>query len=269
MIYFMHRLKRDKEEEEGSSNGGGSKSKEPELDENGYEIQQEEGQGKEEDKSKKDEGKKSSTGYSDNQKSEEKKGESKEGEVKDPKSGYSEEEPKAPKKDEKKEEGKSDKNSNKDFKLDTEGLLEDEIKDLNDFIKTHSINEKQAQAMVDQKKDDVKKYDTMVADDKSEVERKAQERRVAWHRELKEDSTFGGENFAHSIKQAEKVIDEHLPNLKKVLTEEGGMLPPYVMKDLAKLAGTLYSTEKLNQGEPADKGKEEDDENDPLAFYNS
>lgn len=94
--------------------------------------------------------------------------------------------------------------------------------------------------------------------------------RSNWHKELKEDPNFGGEKFAHNIHQAEKVLHDVMPETKKELTKRGSMLPPYVMRDLAKLADRLYATPKLQQGDPPkpieDKEKES---SDPLDFYRS
>jgi hypothetical protein len=45
------------------------------------------------------------------------------------------------------------------------------------------------------------------------------------------------------------------------------MLPPYVMRDLAKLAEHLYKTERLQQGDPPAPAKSKDDEDSPYAFY--
>ena len=58
-----------------------------------------------------------------------------------------------------------------------------------------------------------------------------------------------------------------MPNTKKELTKSGAMLPPWVMRDLAKLAETLYASPKLVQGDPVVPREEVDDEDAHLAFY--
>lgn len=187
--------------------------------------------------------------------------------------GYGDEPPKVkeePKEEEPKEEEKPAESD--EFKIAEPGdLLTEEVAELESFIKTHKVGKELAEALVEKKKADVAKLKKYTEDQEKERERQTALTKAQWHKELKEDSTFGGEKFEFNIKRAEKVIEDHMPNLKKRLTESGTMLPPYVMRDLATLAGHLYSTPKLAQGEPSgpsaeEKAKEEDD---PLAFYNS
>ena len=39
------------------------------------------------------------------------------------------------------------------------------------------------------------------------------------------DPEFGGENFDKNVDRVEKVLEKYMPNMKKVLTERGSMLP--------------------------------------------
>lgn len=153
---------------------------------------------------------------------------------------------------------------------DTDGLLPEEVTSLQNFVKDNKIDEKLAQALVENKKAEVKQYEDSVNDAKAQAQEKKVTRRKEWKEELKSDPDFGGEKFLHNAKRVDKVIDDYMPNLKKVLTDGDIMLPPYVMKDLAKMADHFYSTEKLTQGDPFTPNQsKEDKENDPLDFYNS
>lgn len=83
------------------------------------------------------------------------------------------------------------------------------------------------------------------------LEEARKQQKVDWTNELKNDETFGGDNFNINIDRAEKMLGDHLPNLKKALTERGSMLPPYIMKDLANLYKTLNPTTTLVNGDPS------------------
>lgn len=97
-----------------------------------------------------------------------------------------------------------------------------------------------------------------------------QKQKAAWHKELKADPVFGGEKFLVNVDRAEKVLDEHLPELKKELTEHKQMLRPSVMRGLARLADKLYPEEKMVQGDPPIVEKEDEEKSDdPLDFYKS
>ena len=158
----------------------------------------------------------------------------------------------------------------KDFELkNIDGLLANELEEIKSFAKKHGVTQEVAQALVDLKQDEVKKLD--VAFEAQKVEAKANKERIRGEhiKELKDDPDFGGEKFDASVKKAEKVLGEYMPNTKKQLTKEGGMLPPYVMRDLAKLSDHLYSNKPLVKGEPLIPGQKEGDSktDSPLDFY--
>lgn len=67
---------------------------------------------------------------------------------------------------------------------------------------------------------------------------------------LKSDPDFGGENFAKNVDRVEKLLEKNMPSTKKMLTEKGGMLPPYLMKDLLSLSKVLNPIAPLVIGEP-------------------
>lgn len=81
--------------------------------------------------------------------------------------------------------------------------------------------------------------------------------RKAWKQELLSDPEFGGENFDKNVDRVNKLLNQ-MPNTKKVLTEKGTMLPPYIMRDFLALSKTLNPTTKLIHGDPI--VPEEDDD---------
>jgi hypothetical protein len=120
------------------------------------------------------------------------------------------------------------------------------------------------------KKQEQKEAIDWVQHQKDETARQEKIRNAGWHKELKEDPVFGGENFALNVSRGEKVLDEYLPELKKELTMAKQMLRPSIMRGLARLADQLYPDDNLVQGDPpppeGDKGSK-NEKVDPLAFY--
>ena len=148
-----------------------------------------------------------------------------------------------------------------DYELDEKEAKAEDLAKVKAFAKKHGIPQAAAQELLDERK-------AIVANEAAEALKKEnaiKQTRIDWHRELKTDPKFGGEQFAHNLAQAEKVIENFMPNVKKVLTERGSMLPPYVMRDLADLAKTLYGSKSLVQGDPPVVKDEGTD--DALAFY--
>jgi len=92
--------------------------------------------------------------------------------------------------------------------------------------------------------------------------------RKAWDDDLRNDKEFGGENYDKNVMRAEKVLTELMPNTKKVLTEKGTMLPPYVMRDLGLIVHkAAFSTGKLPTGEAPTPKVEKNDGNFLDDFY--
>lgn len=110
----------------------------------------------------------------------------------------------------------------------------------------------------DQVKAYVELQNTSNADAIEAHENSVAKQKSDWYNELKDDTTFGGENFDLSIKRSEKVLEEFFPNLKKVLTDKGGMVPPYIMKDFLNLHKVLNPTAPLVNGEPITPVTEDD-----------
>jgi hypothetical protein len=184
-----------------------------------------------------------------------------------PATGYGDEPPKAPEPAPKAPEPKAE--IHLDYELDAKGLPQAEADKLKLFLKKHGAPKELAQALADEKKAELAQAEAARAQAEANALAEVQATRAAWHKELKDDPTFGGEKFAHNVLRAEKVMQDFMVHTKKILTERKGMLPPYVMRDLAHIADRLYATEKLVQGDPAKPGQEgAKDEDDPLAFYN-
>lgn len=84
---------------------------------------------------------------------------------------------------------------------------------------------------------------------RTQLERTAAQRK-AWKEELANDPEFGGEHFDKNVDRVGKLLQNNMPNLKKHLTDKGGVLPPYIMKDLLAVSKALNPTTKFVGGEP-------------------
>lgn len=118
------------------------------------------------------------------------------------------------------------------------------------------------------RKQEIKAANDFTDEQTKSRERQVMQQRATWHKELKEDKDFGGENFDKSVAKAEQVLEEFFPLTKKALTEHKTMLPPYYMRDLAKLAEHMFGNkETLVTGDPATPPKEKEESDDALSFY--
>jgi len=189
--------------------------------------------------------------------------------VEDPATGYGEEPPKVPEpKEEPKEEPKPEDDKEVKFELITDGLEEDEIQPIRDFSKKHGVTKEVAQAMIDQKRSENERLDKIILDQQTEAAEAKLVKEAAWHKELKEDTDFGGEKFGFNLKQCNKVLSDNFPpRIIKRLTDSKGVLEPDVMRGFKKLADQLYSKERLTQGDPSVPKKSADEHDDTLDFY--
>lgn len=130
-------------------------------------------------------------------------------------------------------------------------LSDADKKTVSEFAVAHKLTKEQVEAYVNLRKSE---------DAKAEENQKAQivSTRNAWIKELKDDKDFGGANFDKNVDRVEKVLQNFLPNTKKVLTERGSVLPPYIMRDLLSLEKTLNPTTTLVGGGPKVELKEVD-----------
>lgn len=264
MLSFMQNHKLEEANPDAPKGGGTPESKEPpkskagdakaegdgdNLDELGYE------------KVKPEEGEKSKAGDS-------KKKDPVEEKIENPATGYGDEPPKVeePKADDKEEEAAPEPD---EFDKALEALPKEEASKIKDFAKKHNVSIEVAKAFGELRKSEIEEAKAHFEKRQKELEQEQLRMRAAWHKELKEDPAFGGEKFKQSILAAEKVLGEFMPETKKLLTERKGVLPPYVMRDLASMAKHLYATEKLVQGDPNTPKADEKEKDDALDFYNS
>lgn len=159
------------------------------------------------------------------------------------------------------------------YELKFEGVPSDEAKSMTDFIKQHKVPKEIAEAYVKQRQAEVvaetKAYEKSLTEQNQKQARELQVTRQKWHKELKDDPTFGGEKFSANIHRSEKVLKEFMPELKSYLTEHTAMLPPHVMKGLARVADVIYKTGNHIQGDPQAAAKNDDSKKaSPLDFYN-
>jgi hypothetical protein len=178
-----------------------------------------------------------------------------------------------------------------ELKVDDKVITKEEVKAASEFAKQHlskasvdafakdaGLSEDQAKKLLERDQKIFQTYlDGMTTDKKGflaaqeqaakDAERAKVELRAGWHKQLKDDATFGGEKFGANVKLANRVFDQFMPETKKILTERGSVLPPYVMRDLVKMAEQLFDTDKLQQGGPPPPAAPKE-ENDPLSFYN-
>jgi hypothetical protein len=150
-----------------------------------------------------------------------------------------------------------------------EVIPKDEVTKVKEFAKAHGLTQTAAQAYLDLRAGEVKEIATAQAEAIKNAEREVAATRSKWYSELKADPVFGGEKMQHNVMHVEKVLQEFMPLTKKELTDRGSVLPPYVMRDLAKLAEHLYSTENLIQGEPSIPEKPAGEKRNPLEYYSN
>lgn len=122
--------------------------------------------------------------------------------------------------------------------------------------------EKVAKFAVENKftKEQLEAYSNLVKEDVKNSELAQKEavlvQRKDWKNELVSDPEFGGEHFDKNVDRVEKVLEKYMPNMKKVLTERGSMLPPYIMRDFLALSKVLNPVAELVVGDPG-QAKEE------------
>lgn len=112
-----------------------------------------------------------------------------------------------------------------------------------EFATKNGFSVDQVKAYVEMEKAANADYNTSQEDAKAAQKKE-------YYTELKADALFGGENFAKSVKRVDDVLDAHMPNLRKTLTDKSGMMPPYLMKDLLAISKLLNPTATLVNGEP-------------------
>lgn len=168
-------------------------------------------------------------------------------EITDPATGYGKEPPKAPAAPPPPppEEPKVDLG----YELEDKEMTPAELTKVKEFAKVNALTKEAAQAFLNLRKSEQLAAVKAKEDNKIAYENAVASTKSSWYNELKTHAEFGGEHFEKNIQTAEKVLKQFLPDTKKALTERGSMLPPYVMRDLAKLGERLFAPEKLVQGD--------------------
>ncbi len=129
-------------------------------------------------------------------------------------------------------------------------LSEADKKVLGDYFEKHKLPKEARDEMVALKKSEISNQLKAQQDQKALVEKETAKLKSTWYNELKNDKEFGGTNFDANIKMVNRLVGDFMPNVKKMLTDKGGMLPPGTMKDFHFVAKKLYETEKMVQGDP-------------------
>lgn len=150
-----------------------------------------------------------------------------------------------------------------------DGLPKEEVEKIKAFAKANEMTEKQLKAYGELRRQEIKDMEAAVAKRSEEMEKLKRQTHREWDKELREDPAFGGDKFQENVTLVERLVQDFLPGYKKRLTEAGGMMPPYLMRDLAKLAKSVYKTETLVHGDPPapPEEKKSDGPLDPYAFY--
>lgn len=145
------------------------------------------------------------------------------------------------------------------FEVKIEGAAKEEIQKITDFAKKNKLSKEQVAAYAELRKGEIAQYNAAVLKAQNDAKLEVARTRANWDKELRTDPDFGGDKFGANVKMTEKVLKDFMPNTKKMLTERGSMLPPYVMRDLAKMAEHLYSGDKFVQGDPPAPPKASED----------
>lgn len=129
-------------------------------------------------------------------------------------------------------------------------IPKEDAKVIKDFVTENKLTPEVAKNWATKVKQNIEAAKAHAANMEKQAEQQKNLQRKKWDTELRADPDFGGTKYETNVVRAERVLAEFMPQTKKFLTERKSMLPPYVMRDLAKMADSLYATDKLNQGDP-------------------
>lgn len=153
-----------------------------------------------------------------------------------------------------------------------EGVHKDDLASIKAMAKELGLSAEQAKKLGVSAIADRKRVEDFRKDQEKEALKKLKVRNAGWDKELREDKDFGGEKFAKNVQMAERLMQDYGPEFKKQLTESKGMLPPNVMRMLARAADVMYRTDKMVHGDPAKPNageKPKDPTDEALEFYKS
>lgn len=204
------------------------------------------------------------------EKPDEKKAPDKKPEEVEPGTGYSAEAPKvddAPVVDPPKVDDKKPEPTEIDKKL--EGLTEGFAKIVKAQANELGLEGEKLDKFIALKKAEQKAANDYQQNQQAEMKRQENERNRAWDKELREDPTFGGQNFDINRVRAEKVLDEYGGEFKKELTTNKVMVRPSVMRMLARIADDVWPDRREMNGDPPGAGNDKNEEKvaSPLDFY--
>lgn len=148
-----------------------------------------------------------------------------------------------------------------------EGVPKEDAKVIKELAVESKLSPEVVKKMGDKVKEVFAQNQKNATDMQKQFEQQKLQTRATWHKELKDDPTFGGENFEANVAKVNKTLTEVLPSIKETLTKNKEMLPPNVMRDLAKLADHLHPKETLQQGDPPAPPPKEEKTDDALDFY--
>lgn len=147
-------------------------------------------------------------------------------------SGYTDE----VKTDVKTEETKTDENKNdtkvEDLKIDLRGLTEDQTKDIIQFAKDLKLTPEQAQSVLDNRKEQLDKYNEQTA----EFDKQVKEAHTKWEQDLRAEWS---KDFGANVKAVNNTLTNHFPETAKMLATSGKRLNPMQMKEILNISKLL------------------------------
>lgn len=154
-----------------------------------------------------------------------------------------------------------------DFDLDTSKLPKEDAEAIRTLAKEEGLTEKQAKRLVTVREKEIADYTKANQEFEAEQKRRIQKTHNEWDAELRNDPDFGKEKFGHNVKLVDKVMKDFGSEFEKVLTERKGMMPPYIMRMLARVGAKLYATPNLDVGDPPPPPTEPENPDSHLDFY--
>ena len=154
-----------------------------------------------------------------------------------------------------------------DFELDDSKLPQEDSKVIRAIIKEEGLTEKQAKRLVAARAAEVAEFEKSNQDFEAEQDRLLKAKRREWDAELRNDPDFGKEKFGHNVKLVDKVLKDFGSEFEKALTDSNGVMPPYLMRMVARVGAKLYSTPNLEVGNPPPPPPVAENPDDHLDFY--
>lgn len=119
-----------------------------------------------------------------------------------------------------------------DLKIDLRGLTEDQTKDIIQFAKDLKLTPEQAQSVLDNRKEQLDKYNQQVAD----FDKQVKETHTKWEQDLR---TEWSKDFGANVKAVNNTLTNHFPETAKMLATSGKRLNPMQMKEILNISKLL------------------------------